>query len=47
MLFGASNRAPLPGDLRVPLGASSFASLAGALPFDSSTFASRGPTSGV
>ena len=41
------NRAPLPGDSWVPSGASSSASLAGAPPFDSSTSASRGPTSGV
>ena len=41
------DRAPLPGDSRVPPGASSSASLAGASPFDSSSFASRGPKSGV
>ena len=44
---GASDRAPLPGDSRVPPGASSSASPTGASPFDSSTSASRGPTSGV
>ena len=44
---GAPDHAPLPGDSRVPPGASSSASLAGASSFDSSTFASRGPTSGV
>ena len=47
MLSRASDRAPLPGDLRVPSGASSSASPAGAPSFDSSTFASRGPMSGV
>ena len=36
----------MPGDSRVPLGASSSASSAGASPFDSSTSVSRGPTSG-
>ena len=41
------DRAPLPGDSRVPPGASSFASPVGAPPFDSSPFASRGPMSGV
>ena len=41
------DRAPLPGDSRVPPGASSSASPAGAPPFDSSTSASQGPTSGV
>ena len=44
---GVLDRAPLPGDSRVPPRASSFASPAGAPPFDSSTSASRGPTSGV
>ena len=44
---GAPDRAPLPDDSRVPPGASSSASLAGAPPFDSSTSTSRGPTSGV
>ena len=43
----APDRAPLPSDSRVPLGASSSASPAGAPPFDSSTSASRGPTSSV
>ena len=47
MFSGAPDCAPLPGDSRVPLGASSSASPAGALPFDSSTSSSRGPTSGV
>ena len=40
-------RAPLLGDSRVPPGASSSASPAWAPPFDSSTSASRGPTSGI
>ena len=44
---GALNHAPLPGDPRVPPGGSPSASPARALPFDSSTSASRGPTSGV
>ena len=44
---GAPDRAPVPGDLRVPLGASPSASPAGAPPFDSSTSASRGPMSGI
>ena len=44
---GGPDRAPLPGDSRVPPGASPFASLAGAPPYDSFTSASRGPTSGV
>ena len=44
---GAPDRTPLLGDSRVPLGASPSASPARAPPFDSSTFASRGPTSGV
>ena len=44
---GALDNAPLPGDSRVPLRASSSASPAGALLFDSSTSASRGPTAGV
>ena len=43
----ALDRAPLLGDSRVPPGASPSASPTGALPFDSSTSASRGPTSGV
>ena len=43
----APDRAPLPGDPRVPPGASPSASPAEALPFDSSTSASRGPTSAV
>ena len=41
---GAPDRAPLPGDSRVPPGASPSAS---SLSFDSSTSASRGPTSGI
>ena len=44
---GAPDRAPVPGDPRVPPRASPSASPAGALPFDSSTSASRGPKSGV
>ena len=44
---GAPDRAPLPGDSRVPLGASSSASPAGAPLFYSSTSTSRGPTSSV
>ena len=47
VLHGASDRAPLPGDLRVPPGASSSTSPAGAPPFDPSTSAIRGPTSSV
>ena len=43
----ALDRAPLPGDPRVPPGASPFVSPARASPFDSSTSASRGPMSGV
>ena len=41
------DRAPLLGDSRVPPGASSYASLAGAPTFDSSPSASWGPTSGI
>ena len=44
---GAPDRAPFLGDSGVPPGASPSASPTGALPFDSSTSASRGPTSGV
>ena len=44
---GAPDHAPLLGDPRVPSGASPSTSPAGASPFDSSTSASRGPTSGV
>ena len=44
---GAPDRAPLPGDPRVPLRANPFASPAEAPPFESSTSVSRGPTSGV
>ena len=47
VLSVAPNRSPLPGDPRVPLEARSSASPARALPFDSSTSASRGPTSGA
>ena len=44
---GAPNRDPVPGDPRVPPRASPSASPTGALPFDSSTSASQGPTSSV
>ena len=44
---GAPDRAPLLGDPWVPPGASPSASPSEAPPFESSTFASRGPTSGV
>ena len=44
---GAPDRASLPGDSRVPLGASSSASPDRAPPFDSFTSATRGPASGV
>ena len=47
MFSGAPDHASVPGDPRVPPGASPFTSPIGAPPFDSSTFASRGPTSGV
>ena len=47
VLSGAPDRAPLPGDLRVLMEASSSASPIGVPPFDFSTFASRGPTSGA
>ena len=47
VLSGAPDRASLPGDPRVPLEASSSTSPVGAPPFDSSTLASRGPTSGA
>ena len=43
----APDRAPVPGDPRVPPGASPSASPARAPPFDSSTSASRGTTSSV
>ena len=43
---GAPDHAPVPGDPRVPPGASPSASLTRAPPFDSSTSASWGPTSG-
>ena len=42
---GALDRASLHDVPRDPLDSSFFASLAGASPFDSSTFPSRGPTS--
>ena len=45
VLSGALDRAPMLGDIRVPPEASSSASPVGAPPFDSSTSASRGPTS--
>ena len=45
VLSMASDRAPLPGDLRVPRRVSSSASPVGAPPFDSSTSVIRGPTS--
>ena len=44
---GAPDRAPVPSDPWVPPRASPSASPAGAPPFDSSTSASRGLTSGV
>ena len=47
VLSGAPNHAPMPVDLRVPPEASSSTSPTGAPPFDSSTSASRGPTSGA
>ena len=47
VLFGASDRSPLPDDLRVPLEASSPALLDGALPSDPSGSVSQGPTSGA
>ena len=47
MFSRAPDRAPLPGDSRVPPGASPSASPAGAPPFNSSTSISWGPTSGV
>ena len=43
----APDRAPLPGDSRVPPGASPSASPTRAPPFYSSTSSSRGPTSGI
>ena len=45
VLSGAADRAPLPGDLRVLPEASSSASPVGVPPCDSSTSASRDPTS--
>ena len=45
MLLGALDRSPQPGDLRVLPEASSSASPARVLPFDSSTSVSRGPSS--
>ena len=47
MFSWGPDRAPVPGNPQVPPGASPSASPARALPFDSSTFASRGPTSCV
>ena len=44
---GATDRAPLPGGSQVPPGASPSSSPIEAPPFDSSTFISRGPTSGI
>ena len=44
VFLGAPDHAPLPGDSRVPLGASPSASPVGAPPLDS---ASRGPTLGI
>ena len=44
---GAPDRAPFLGDSGVPPGASPSTSPTGALPFDSSTSASQGPTLGV
>ena len=44
---GAPVRDPLPDDLRVPPKASSSVTPAGAPPFDPSTSASWGPTSGA
>ena len=44
---GAPDRAPLPSYPRVPPRASPYASPAGAPPFGSSTFASRGPKSSI
>ena len=45
VLSGATDRAPLPDDLRVPPEAISFASPIGAPPFDPYTSVSWGPTS--
>ena len=47
MLSGASDRAPLPDDLQVPLEASSPALPTGALPSDPPASMSRGPASGA
>ena len=47
MLSGAPDHASLPGDLRVLPEASSSASPVGVPPFESSAFASQGPTSGA
>ena len=47
VLLGALDHAPLLSDLRVLPEANSSASPAGVPPFDSSTSASRGPTSGA
>ena len=47
MFSGALDHAPVPGDPQVPSGTGPSTSLAKALPFDSSTSASRGLTSGI
>ena len=47
VFLGAPDRAPLPGDPRVPPGANPSASPAGAPSFDFSTSTSQGLTSGV
>ena len=47
VFLGAPDRAPLPGDSRLPPRASSSVLHVGAPPFYSSTFASWGPTSGI
>ena len=47
VFLGALDRAPVPGDPRVPPGASPSTSPARAPPFDSFTSASRGSTSSV
>ena len=47
VLSGAPDHAPLPGDLWIPSEASSSTSPTRASPFDSSTSASRGLTSGA
>ena len=47
MFSGAPDRASLHDDPRDPMDSSFSASSAGAPPFDSSIFPSRGPTSGA